>query len=244
MNRGRQLSIGIFSVGVIVLLAELASRFAWWNSEVLPPISRIILRAGSLCVDSDFQQGAILPSLLRLMAACCIACPFALLVAFMTSSSEVVRAAISPFIEFSYPVPKAALFPLALVFFGIGDFAKVILIAVGIFFPLYFSIASGLQQLRSSAQFDVVKVYRIRGWPLFRDFYWRGLLPDALVGLRLALGYGFTLVVVSEMTASRDGIGNFIWRAWDNSNLLDVHAGVFLLCLFSWFANWIVQRVR
>lgn len=238
MSRYRRFYYGFNGIVLLVAAWELA-RFAFAaGSDLFPSIALVVGRSVELFFDGGFQSGAVIPSLMRLLAAAVIAVPVAIVFGMATGASGRLRALVQPVFNFTYPLPKVAIFPLMLALFGIGHTGKIALISIGIFYPLFFSCAGGVTRLKRSDFHDLIPIYRIRGWRLVRDFYFRGIGSDLWTGMKTSIGYGFTLVVVSEMTASNDGIGHFIWRSWDGYNILDLYAGIALLCFFGWIAQY------
>ena len=75
-----------------------------------------------------------------------------------------------------------------------------------------------------------------------------GTLQEILTGLKLALNYGLTLVVVSEISASNNGIGYFIWKSWDQFKIINVYSGVFVLSIIGFALyftfNSFIEKIR
>lgn len=227
----------VVQLGFLTLLAllwELASRHGWWDSKLFPPISQIGLNVFHLLTNREFLVNDLSNSLIRLGWGLTWSLPLAVLVAFLSGALKWFEIAISPIINFSFPLPKVALLPLMLVFFGLSDAGKVFLIGLGMFFLIYTNVYSGVLRLRASPIMDVIHVYRIRGPRLWMQIYLKGLIMDLLVGLKGALGYGVTLMVVSEFSLSQNGLGHFIWRSWDSFRIEDMFAGVIILGLIGW----------
>ena len=93
---------------------------------------------------------------------------------------------------------------------------------------------------------DIITIYPLTRFHYFFYFLIKGSLQEILTGLKLALNYGLTLVVVSELTASNNGIGYFIWKSWDQFKVVDVYSGVLTLSILGfllyYFFNKIIER--
>jgi ABC-type nitrate/sulfonate/bicarbonate transport system permease component len=243
MKRGTSAVFGFVGVLIFIGLWDICSRTGFMDPDLFPPLSLVIQRTAQLLISQDFLARDVGSSLYRLATACAITWPLACLVGVLAGRSSLVSAVLSPFFNFTFSMPKVAVFPLLLVTLGLGDKSKIALISIGVFYPLCLNIWNATQKLHASALRDVMKVYGVGGKKLFLDFYFRGLIPDIVVGAKASVAYGFTLVVVSEISASNNGIGNFIWRAWDGSNVLDMYAGVLVLCLLGFLAQTVLSTI-
>jgi taurine transport system permease protein len=123
-----------------------------------------------------------------------------------------VNAALDPLIEFYRPVPPLAYLPLIVIWFGIGEVTKVILITMAIFAPLAIGTASGVRRV------DPDRVRAARSLGASRDqvvwlVIFPSALPDILVSLRIALGVGWSTLVAAELVASTRGLGFMVQSA-------------------------------
>lgn len=210
-------------------------------TSLFPSLEVIAIHLLNLLSSREFICEDLLSSLRRLLEAALIVLPASVILALAVARTDALRALSSPLIQFLYPLPKVALFPLALAVFGLGDAAKVALIGAGMFFPMYMCVLSGAVQVAQSEYHDLIKAFGVRGSRLYYLFYVRGVRGDILNGLKLSVGYGFTMVVVSEMTASNRGLGSFIWRSWDSFNIPDLYAGIVFLGLLGWLAQAVTE---
>jgi len=123
-----------------------------------------------------------------------------------------VSAALDPLIEFYRPVPPLAYLPLIVIWFGIGEITKVVLITLAIFAPLAIGTASGVRRV------DADRVRAARSLGASRDqVVWLVIvpsaLPDILVALRIATGVGWSTLVAAELVASTRGLGFMVQSA-------------------------------
>lgn len=103
-------------------------------------------------------------------------------------------------------IPSLALIPLVILWFGIGEEAKVVLVAVGVFFPLYLNTYHGIRTADKGLK-EMGRVYGLGPWALFRDVVFPGAVPNILVGLRFALGTMWLVLIGAETLAADAGIG-------------------------------------
>jgi NitT/TauT family transport system permease protein len=228
---------GFCAVLAFVLIWDFCGYAGLIDADLFPPVTRVLLRAFELSVDRDFIFHDLFGSMSRLLAASVFVLPLAVIFGIWAGAQPRAHAALLPFVNFTLPLPKVAIFPLMLAIFGLGDTGKIVLIGIGLFYPLFINVMHGTLRIAAGDYSDLTSLYGIRGWTLWYQVYWKGLMGDILVGLKASLGYGFTLVIVSELSASNNGLGNFIWRSWDAFQILDMYAAVFWLC----FLGWVVQ---
>jgi NitT/TauT family transport system permease protein len=128
--------------------------------------------------------------------------------------SPLVRSAIEPMIQATYPIPKLAIMPLILLIFGLGETSKVFTIGIGVFYLVVMNSMTGVLHIEK-IYLDVAKNFGASR----KDFYLTVALPGALpmifTGLKLGMGMALILVVAAEMSAAKAGVGWMIWRAYD-----------------------------
>jgi sulfonate transport system permease protein len=104
-------------------------------------------------------------------------------------------------------VPNLALIPLVILWFGIGEEAKLFLTALGVFFPIYLNTLHGVRTVDPQL-IEMGRVYGMRGWTLFRKVIFPGALPSIFVGLRFSLGIMWLTLIVAETLSASSGIGH------------------------------------
>ena len=230
----------------IVLTWELAAQKGLVDIQFYPPPHLFVKKALEL-ISGGFIHDFI-SSMTRFTIAGIISIPIACLLGIWTGSSKIIDKLINPFMALTYPLPKVAIFPLLLLIFGLGDSSKIILIAIGMFYLIYINVRSSTQRILNSPLMEIVKIYKIEGWNYYYRFLFKGVFRDFLIGLKASIGYGLLLVVVSEFSASRNGIGYFIWQSWDQFRVVDMYAGILILCLlgllFSYALDLFISKTR
>nr|WP_245258067.1 aliphatic sulfonate ABC transporter permease SsuC [Rhodomicrobium vannielii] len=109
-------------------------------------------------------------------------------------------------------VPHLAIIPLVILWFGIGEEAKLFLVAIGVFFPIYLNTFHGIRTV-DKGLIEMARVYGLSQFALFRRVILPGALPSVLVGLRYALGIMWLTLIVAETIASSEGIGYMTMNA-------------------------------
>ncbi|MEH2922684.1 taurine ABC transporter permease TauC [Samsonia erythrinae] len=145
---------------------------------------------------------------LALLAALCTAIPLGIAI----GRSRTLRGIFDPLIEFYRPIPPLAYLPLIVIWFGIGEFSKVLLIYLAILAPIVIATADGV---RSTDPTRILAAQTLGATPaqLIRHVILPSALPDILVGVRIGLGVGWSTLVAAELVAATQGLGFMIQAA-------------------------------
>lgn len=133
--------------------------------------------------------------------------------------------AIDPLVQMLRTVPVIALTSLFIVWFGIQELPKIVLVAVAVFFPIYLNTHNGIRNV------DARLVEAARGFGVGRlGLIWEvvlpGALPQALLGLRIALGVSWLMLVFAEQINAQSGIGYLLTMAQANLDTAGIMAGI------------------
>jgi sulfonate transport system permease protein len=109
-------------------------------------------------------------------------------------------------------IPHLALIPLMILWFGIGETPKIILVALGVLFPIYINTYHGIKNVDKEL-IEMGRAYGLSGWSLFTQIIFPGALSSILVGIRYALGVMWTTLIVAETIAANSGIGYLAMNA-------------------------------
>jgi sulfonate transport system permease protein len=124
----------------------------------------------------------------------------------VTGYSKIIHDLIDPLLQSLRSIPSLAWVPLFLLWMGIQETPRIALIAVGVFFPVYLSLMSGIRSVDRKLV-EVGKIYRLTGLQLIQRVFLPATIPDYIVGLRSGLGLGWMFVVAAEMTGASQGLG-------------------------------------
>ena len=161
---------------------------------------------------------------------------------FLLGPQQVLSKILDPFIIALYSIPKVALAPLFIVWFGIGLQMKVILAAVTVFFLVFFNTLAGVRNV----DLDLVDAVYLMGGGR-RDIMFKVIIPSAtgwvLTGLRIAIPYALIGAIIAELVASNRGIGYLIDAAAAEFNTAGVFAALVVLTIIAAILNAIVNVI-
>ena len=185
-------------------------------------------------------------SIFRVFSAFALACVTAVPVGIAMGMSRVARGIFDPPIEFYRPLPPLAYLPLIIIWFGIDEFPKVFLIYLSCFAPLALAARSGM---KSATQEQINAAYSMGA--SYHQVVWHVILPSALpeilVGMRIAIGFGWTTLVAAEMVAANSGLGQMVLNASNFLRTDIVIMGIIVIgvvaYLFDLLMRWVERRV-
>jgi len=157
--------------------------------------------------------------------------------------SRVARGLLDPPIEFYRPLPPLAYLPLIVIWFGIDELSKVLLIYLACFAPMALAAKAGVRSA-SIEQINAVASLGGSRWQIVRHVIIPAALPEILVGLRIAIGFGWTTLVAAEMVAATVGVGQMVLNA---SNFLRtdlVVMGIGVIGLVAWSFDLLMRWVE
>ncbi len=187
------------------LLWEALSRFGVVAPNLLPAPTTVLqtildmARSGEL-----FRHVGI--TLYRVILGFGIGTLVATVLGALTGYSRVAHAYLDPLLQALRNIPSIAWVPLFILWLGIYESSKVTLIAVGVFFPVYLNLMSGVQGVDRKLV-EVGQIYRLSQVQLVRRVFFPATLPAYLVGLRNGLGLGWMFVVAAELMGASQGLG-------------------------------------
>ncbi len=234
--------IGFLTPLVLLGLWEGAARVGMIDARFFPPPSSIIHQFGVLVANGELADN-LLASLRRLFLGMLLGGVPALFLGLAMGISRPLRAAIDPLISATYPVPKSAILPLVLLIFGLGELSKVVMVALGAFYPILINTVMGVANI-DKIYLDVGHNFRASRWQVFRTIALPGALPSIMAGIKLAMGMGLILIAISEMVAAPNGIGYMIWNAWQVLTVDTMYVGLLVIALLGFIFSTILDEVE
>ncbi len=156
--------------------------------------------------------------------------------------SRPLRMVIDPLIAAAHPVPKIAILPLIMIFFGIGESSKIVVIAVATFFPMLINTVTGVRQI-NPIHFEVAENYGASLNKILTRVILPGSLPMVLTGARLALNIALLLAIAVELVSAQEGLGAMIWLAWQTLRTEELYVSLFVTAALGMILNFLLQRI-
>ena len=214
---GRSLGISAVTVVALFSLWYGVTAGGWIEPLFLPGPGAVFERFLEV-VDEGFGGATLLQhvwaSLSRVLAAFTLAVATAIPAGILMAMSRVARGVLDPPVEFYRPIPPLAYLPLMVIWFGIGELTKVLIIYLAIFAPMALSARAGVRSVPIEQIHAAYSMGATRG-QVIRYVILRAAMPEILTGMRIGLGFGWTTLVAAELVAAQAGIGAMIQQASD-----------------------------
>lgn len=199
----------------IVLLAlwQLASALGILPQDVLPAPS-LIAEAGVEVIENGQLADALGVSGLRVLEGLLLGGVVGVALGTAVGLSRWVEATVDPPMQMVRALPHLGLIPLFILWFGIGELPKVLLVALGVSFPLYLNTFSAIRQVDPKL-FETAQILGFSFWQRFRNIIVPSAAPQVLVGFRQSLAIAWLTLIVAEQINADKGIGFLINNARD-----------------------------
>jgi sulfonate transport system permease protein len=184
---------------------EVVSRMGWVPAWLLPAPSAVAATAWNLTQSGELPQHLAI-SLRRVAIGLSLGASLGLLLGFAVGLSRWAEALVDLSLQMLRTIPHLALLPLVIVWFGIGEEAKVFLVALGTLFPTYINTVHGIRNVDPKLT-EMGRAYGLSSRERIGLVILPGALPGILVGLRYAFGVAWLTLVVGETIAASSGIG-------------------------------------
>jgi ABC-type nitrate/sulfonate/bicarbonate transport system permease component len=201
-----------------VLLAWQLAALAGLPDYILSPLE--ILKHFFAALGSRELYVDIAASLSRALPGFAIGSALGIALGLAAGVSRTLDGALSPVVFLSYPVPKIVLLPLFMLWFGIGDISKILIIALACFYPVFINAYYGARSTHKILVWSALNMGAGR-WRVFRKIVVPSALPQIFAGLRVSLALSFIVMFAAEMINARSGLGHMI-RTAENSLRFDL----------------------
>ncbi|MCW2845782.1 MAG: hypothetical protein JWN22_3698 [Nocardioides sp.] len=234
--------VSVMSPLVILVTWELLSRVGVLDARFFPAPTLVFralwdeARTGDLWTQSQH-------SLSRLMIGFVVGAVPGIVVGVVAGLSRVVNAAVRPIISGLYPVPKSAIFPLFLLFFGFGENTIWYFVATGVFFPVVINTYSGVANV-AQIFYDVAENFGARRGRVFWSVALPGAMPSIITGVELGAGMGLIMLAIAEMLGGvGNGWGYMVWNSYQLFRIESMYAYLLVFALVGMLLALIVGLV-
>ena len=248
-GEGSSVTISVVTVVVILAAWTLVTNMGWIKPIFLPSPQATYQQfyeylTGAANDKPLWQHFAA--SMLRVFAAFFLACLLAIPIGIAMGMSRVWRGIFDPPIELYRPLPPLAYLPLIIIWFGIDELPKVLLIFLSCFAPLAMAARSGM---RSASQEQMNAAYSMGAsyTQVIRHVVLPAAMPEILVGMRVAIGFGWSTLVAAEMVAANVGLGQMVLNASNFLRTDSVVMGIIVIgvvaYMFDLLMRWVEHKI-
>ena len=190
----------------VLAVWQLLSSLGWISDRIMPAPTEVIV-----AFVNQLMSGALLQDIAvsgaRALAGLLVGGTIGLVLGIANGVSQLSERVTDTTLQMLRTIPHLAMIPLVILWFGIGEEAKLFLTSLGVLFPVYLNTFHGVRNVDRDL-LEMGRIYGMSGFTLFRKVILPGALPSIFVGLRYALGIMWLTLIVSESIAASSGIGH------------------------------------
>jgi sulfonate transport system permease protein len=230
--------LGLLLPVALAVFWEMAVALGWSDGRLVPPPSRIFSTLTDLARTGELAHHVI-ATLLRVAAGFGLGVAAGTILGALTGYSLLSRRLLDPMLQALRAIPSIAWVPLFILWFGIFETSKVILIAVGVFFPIYLGVMGAIMSVDRKIV-EVGRVFRLSGPALVRRILLPAVLPAYVVALRSGLGLGWMFVVAAEFMGASEGLGYLLTDGQELGKPAQIVAAIIAFAVIGKATDWLI----
>lgn len=234
--------VGLAVFVVLIALIEWGTRAGWISTLTLPRPSDVLETFVDL-----YRSGALWDhlsiSLSRLIVGAAIGVSSGIGLGILIGLFSLIRAGLVPLVAAIFPIPKIALLPLFVIWFGIDEGSKYALIALGTFTPTVVATYGAVENVDRTL-IRMGQSFGLSWLSIVRKIVLPGAMPGILSGLRISLAIGIILLVAAEMLGATHGVGSYILQAGSLYDLEALFTGVTILSVMGVTVSFLIGQIE
>lgn len=239
---GRKVLLGLAGVLCVLVVLEAAPRLGIVDARFLPPFSEMAAALAERVQTPEFWT-AFRQTLTTWAIGLAIAMAAGILIGIVVGSVPLLRDATSSTIEFLRPIPSVALIPLAVLLYGTGMQATLLLVVYASFWQVLVQVLYGVQDVDPVAR-DTARTYRFRLLTQARTVIWPTALPYVVTGFRLAATVALILTITGELIIGTPGLGKLVAVAQQSGAVASMYALIIVTGLLGVAVNILARAVE
>jgi sulfonate transport system permease protein len=227
---------------LLLALWQAAAQLGWLSTRILPEPWAVLKAFWALSVSGEMWRH-VATSTWRALAGLAVGGGLGLLLGLLTGTFRAAETLLDSTLQMVRNIPALALIPLVILWFGIDETAKLFLVSVGVFFPIYLNTFHGIRSV-DKGLIEMARSYGLSGWQLYKQVILPGALPSILVGLRFSLGLMWVILIVAETISADAGIGHMTMNAREFLQTDVVLLGILLYALLGKLADLLAKGLE
>ena len=245
-GQGDTMWLSIVSISSIIFVWWLFTFMGWVKPLFLPSPQAVLFKFFNIWTngftDTPFLAHVGI-SAARVFGAFLLACMIGIPLGIGMGMSPFVRGVFDPPIEFYRPIPPLAYLPLMIIWFGIGETSKVLLIFLSVLAPVALGARSGvksaaIEQIHAAYSFGATR------WQVMVQVILPSALPEILTAMRIGIGFGWTTLVAAEMVAATKGLGYMVLTASQFLQTSTVIMGIIVIAIIAYACDMLMRFVE
>ena len=234
-------ALGLLLPVALAVFWEIAVRMGLSNGRLLPPPSVIWNTFVDLARTGELQAHAM-ATLWRVAWGFLFGVVAGTIVGALAGYSALTYRLVDPTLQGLRAVPSIAWVPLFILWFGIFEASKIILIAAGVFFPVYLGVMGAVLSVDRKIV-EVGRVFRLSGFAMIRRILLPAVLPAYVLSLRAGLGLGWMFVLAAEFLGASTGLGLLLIDGQQLGKPAQIVAAILAFAILGKLSDWLIVLV-
>jgi sulfonate transport system permease protein len=248
-QKPRKAGLGRFTRPALGLLLPLAVAIGWEaavhfhlsTGRLMPPPSVIFRTFAELAVTGELQRHAAV-TLARMAAGFGLGVVVGTVLGALTGYSALMFRLLDPTLQALRAIPSIAWIPLFILWLGIFETSKIVLIAVGVFFPVYLGVTGAVMSVDRKIV-EVGRLFRLSGFAMVRRILLPAVLPAYVIALRSGLGLGWMFVVAAEFMGASEGLGYLLIDGQQLGKPAQIVAAIVAFAVIGKATDWLILLI-
>jgi taurine transport system permease protein len=245
-GQGDTLWLSVLSIAGIIFVWWLVTTMGWVKPLFLPSpqavLSKFINVWQNGFTNTPFIEHVGI-SAARVFGAFLLACMVGIPLGIAMGMSPFIRGIFDPPLEFYRPIPPLAYLPLMIIWFGIGETSKVLLIFLSVLAPVALGARSGVKSA-AIEQIHAAYSFGASRWQVMTQVILPSALPEILTAMRIGIGFGWTTLVAAEMVAATKGLGYMVLTASQFLQTSTVIMGIIVIAIIAYSFDMLMRFVE
>ena len=245
-GQGDTLLLSLVSIAGIIFVWWLVTAMGWVKPLFLPSPGAVLRKFIDIW-NNGFTNTSLLEhagvSAARVFGAFLLACLVGIPLGLAMGMSPFFRGVFDPPLEFYRPIPPLAYLPLMIIWFGIGETSKVLLIFLSVLAPVALGARSGVKSA-AIEQIHAAYSFGASRWQVMRHVILPSALPEILTAMRIGIGFGWTTLVAAEMVAATKGLGYMVLTASQFLQTSTVIMGIIVIAAIAYGFDLLMRFIE
>lgn len=232
----------VYPFGIVVIVWEGIARLGWIDALFLPRFSSTVVALWTGLFQTGYLMTDAEASLMRAFVGLALGGGMGVLLGTLMGQFQPVRQFLDPIVSFLFPMPKLALFPIVMVILGLGESARITMIAVSTFFPVAINTYTGIRNVDKFLIWNALSKganqFQLLAWVLIP-----AAAPFVFAGFRVAVSLSFLITVTVEMLQSNNGLGFRILFARSTYEPEIMYAALLLVTILGFSLDRLVRVI-
>ena len=245
-GQGDSLALSFATAGILLVVWWLVTELEMVKPLFVPPPQSIFSEFIKVLTVGFTGTSLIehsLVSMARVFGAFALACAIGIPLGLAMGMSPVMRGIFDPPIEFYRPIPPLAYLPLMVIWFGIGETSKILLIFLSVLAPVALGSRAGVKSA-AIEQIHAAYSFGANRWQILRHVILPSALPEILTAMRIGIGFGWTTLVAAEMVAAREGLGYMVLSASQFLQTATVIMGIIVIAVIAYCFDLLMRMIE